>query len=312
MKTLLSASQKNPDSPHEAVEDLKTICDFIRYGTTRFGESGLFFGHGTDNAFDECVFMVLEALHLPIDNLEPYWNARLTKSEREKIARLFEERIRTRKPAPYLLNKAYIQGYPFYVDERVIVPRSFIADILCKDDGFSQIPDYTAITRVLDLCTGSGCLGIIAAHLFPNAHIDCVDLSKDALDVAQRNVDDYGLKARVALHQGDLFAPLKGKTYDLIITNPPYVDKEGMDTLPPEFRAEPAMALGAGDDGLDIVRRILAEGKNYLNDGGGILCELGRCGPALEAAYPATPFLWIDTDAISGEVFWIQKEMMPT
>lgn len=312
MKTLSSPPQKTTDSIFEAVEDLRTVCDFVRYGTSRFGESELAFGHGTDNAFDESVFMVLEGLHLPVDNLEPYWNARLTKTEREKIAALLEKRIQTRKPAPYLLNKAYIQGYPFYVDERVIVPRSFIAEILCKDDGFSQIDDYNAITRVLDLCTGSGCLGVVAAHLFPNAVVDCVDLSKDALEVAKRNVADYGLQDRVQLYHGDLFAPLDGKTYDLIITNPPYVDKEGMDALPPEFEAEPAMALGAGDDGLDVVRRILAQGPRYLNERGGILCELGRCGPALEAAYPDLPFLWIDTQNISGEVFWIKKEQLLT
>lgn len=296
-------------SAAEAARDLETICDFVRYGTSLFGESELFYGHGADNAFDEAVFMVLESLHLPVDTLDPYWNAKLTESERTRLAALLHRRAETRLPAPYLLNKSYIQGYPFYVDERVLVPRSFIAEILCKEDGFSQLPDYGDVTSVLDLCTGSGCLGIIAAQLFPNASVDIADLSKDALEVAKRNVRDYGLEERVTIHNGDLFAPLKGRTYDLIITNPPYVDQAGMDTLPAEYKHEPAMALGGvGEDGLDIVHRILKDAKAHLNDGGGMLCELGRCGPDLEAAYPQMPFLWIDTENSSGEVFWIQKK----
>ncbi len=289
------------------VDELRSLCDMVRYAVTRFGDSDLFYGHGTDNAFDEAVFIVLESLNLPVDTLEPYWNARLTRAERQKIVDYIDARIQSRKPAPYLLNKAYIQDYPFYVDERVIVPRSFIAEILCKQEGFSQLPDYHNVTRVLDLCTGSGCLAIIAAQIFPNATVDAVDLSSDALAVADRNVRDYGLEDRVALYHGDLFAPLAGKTYDLIITNPPYVDAQGMAALPSEFRHEPDMALAAGDDGLDIVRRILKDSKAHLNDFGGVLCELGRCAPAVEAAYPAMPFLWIDTDNVTREVFWLTK-----
>jgi ribosomal protein L3 glutamine methyltransferase len=295
-------------SASEAARDLCTVRDFVRYGVSLFGESGLFFGHGTENASDEAIFMVLESLRLPVDTIEPYWEARLTESERKRIAALLHRRAETRLPAPYIVNKSYIQGYPFYVDERVLVPRSFIAEILCKEDGFSQLPDYWAVENVLDLCTGSGCLGIIAAQIFPNARVDIADLSADALEVARRNVRDYGLEDRVTVHQGDLFAPLKGKTYDLIITNPPYVDQEGMNTLPDEFRHEPALALAAGDDGLDIVHRILKDAKAHLKDGGGLLCELGRCGPDLEAAYPDTPFLWIDTENSSGEVFWLKKK----
>lgn len=295
-------------SASEAARDLATICDFVRYGVSLFGESELFYGHGTDNAQDEAIFMVLEGLHLPVNTIEPYWNAKLTESERKRIASLLHRRAETRLPAPYILNKSYIQDYPFYVDERVLVPRSFIAEILCKEDGFSQLPNYEDVHSVLDLCTGSGCLGIIAAQLFPNAKVDIADLSKDALEVAKRNVRDYGLEDRVTIYQGDLFAPLKGKSYDLIITNPPYVDKQGMDTLPEEFRHEPAMALGSGDDGLDIVRRIVREAKTHLNEDGGLLCELGRCGPDLESAYPDKPFLWIDTENSSGEVFWLKKK----
>jgi len=308
----LKHTQITPDfttlSPAEAAERLFTVRDFVEYGTARFGAADLSYGHGTDNEHDEAAFMVLEGLNLPIDDLEPYWDKRLTTPERQRLADLIDRRVVTRKPAPYLLNKAYIQGCPFYVDERVIVPRSFIAEILCKEDGFSQIKDYDAITSVLDLCTGSGCLGIVAAHLFPNARVDVVDLSPDALDVARRNVKDHNLGDRISIHQGDLFAPLAGKTYDLLLTNPPYVDQEGMDSLPEEFRHEPVMALAAGKDGLDLVHRIMKEAKTHLNDGGGMLCELGRCGPDLEKAYPRTPFLWIDTENSSGEVFWLKKK----
>lgn len=298
-------------SASEATKDLRTVRNFVEYGISLFDESDLFFGHGTDNASDEAIFMVLEGLGLPIYEIEPYWDKQLSEYERERIASLLHHRAETRMPASYILNKAYIQGFPFYVDERVLVPRSFIAEILCKEDGFSQIPDYDTITSVLDLCTGSGCLGIVAAEIFPNAKVDIADLSANALEVAKRNVRDYGLENRINIYQGDLFAPLTGKTYDLIITNPPYVDQEGMDNLPDEFQHEPAMALGGvGKDGLDIVHRIMKEAKAHLNDGGGLLCELGRCGPDLEKAYPRTPFLWIDTENSSGEVFWLKKKYL--
>lgn len=296
--------------PKDAAADLFTVCDFVRYGVSKFNEYGLFYGHGTDNALDEAVFMVLEGLHLPIDSIEPYWNARLTAAERERLATLIHKRVETRLPAPYLLNKAYIQGYPFYVDERVIVPRSFIAEILCRPDGAPQIEDPQSVLSVLDLCTGSGCLAILAAHLFPNAVVDAVDLSADAVAVARKNVADYNLEDRVTIFQGDLFTPLAGRKYDLIITNPPYVDQMGMDHLPPEFEHEPAMSLAAGEDGLDIVHLIMKNAKEYLNDGGGIICELGRCGPDLEAAYPDIKFDWYETENSAGEVFWLNKNQL--
>lgn len=308
----MTETKKNPVlstlSQADAARELVTLCDFVRYGVSLFRESGAFFGHGADNAQDEAIYMVLEGLHLPIDTIEPYWNAKLTEGERRRIASLLHRRVETRLPAAYILNKSYIQGFPFYVDERVLVPRSFIAEILCREDGFSRVPDYAAPMRVLDLCTGSGCLGIIAAHIFPNASVDIADLSPDALAVARRNVRDHGLEHRIGVHEGDLFAAVPGSTYDLIITNPPYVDRAGMENLPAEFRHEPAMALGAGDDGLEIVRRILDGAAAHLNEGGGILCEVGRCGPDLEAAFPRTPFLWIDTENSSGEIFWLEKE----
>ncbi len=304
-----SRSLKNKDMilSKRAARDLETVQDFVRYGVSKFNESGLFYGHGTTTAFDEAAYMVLESLQLPIDSLEPYWTARLTMDERKRLTDLIHRRVKTRLPAPYLLNKAYIQGFPFYVDERVLIPRSFIAEILCAPGGFKPVGDYNGVLSVLDLCTGSGCLAIIAAHLFPNAMIDAADLSRGALDVARRNIEAYGLEDRVHLHEGDLFAPLAGRKYDLIITNPPYVDAEGMDHLPPEFEHEPAMALAAGDDGLDIVRRIIDGAKEYLNPDGGMICELGRCGPALSAAYPGMGFDWLSTENSAGEVFWVKR-----
>lgn len=299
----------SPSPSASLADDLHTLRDMIRYAVSRFNEAQIAYGHGTDNAHDEAVFMVLEALHLPIDTLEPYLDARLTRPEKDWLFELIDLRVRTRKPAAYLLNKAYIQGLGFYVDERVIVPRSFIAEILAGYNSPVENPDE--ITAVLDLCTGSGCLAILAAHLYPNASIDAVDLSPDALDVARRNIADYGLEERITLYEGDLFAPLAGRTYDLIITNPPYVDRAGMDGLPAEFRAEPAMALESGADGLEHVRRILKAARGHLNGAGGLLCELGRCGPALQEACPRTPFLWLETQESEGEVFWLTADQLP-
>jgi ribosomal protein L3 glutamine methyltransferase len=288
--------------------ELFTIRDFIRYGVSRFSAAGLDFGHGTCTAFDEAVFIVLEALHLPIDQIDPYWDARLTLAERKKLAELIDMRVTTRKPAPYLLNKAYIQGFPFYVDQRVIVPRSFIAEILCDGDCFSPIENPDDIGSILDLCTGSGCLAILAANLFPNAVIDAVDLSPDALDVARKNISDYGMNERITVFEGDLFAPLGNRTYDLIITNPPYVASAEMAVLPDEYRHEPSMALAGGKDGLDLVRKILRGAPEYLNENGGMLCEIGTGRMDLETSFPGLDFLWLDTVESSGEVFWITKE----
>jgi ribosomal protein L3 glutamine methyltransferase len=287
-------------------DNLTTIRDFLRYAVSRFNQAGLSFGHGVSNSFDEAAFMVLEGLHLSIDDLEPWLEARLTREEAKTMLNLINARVETRKPASYLLNKAYIQGLPFYVDERVIVPRSFIAEILCDDSAYSPVDGMEeSIASVLDLCTGSGCLAVLAATLFPEAQVDAVDLSADALEVAKRNVHDHGFDEQITLYQGDLFAPLKDKKYDLIITNPPYVDAEAMENLPPEYRHEPAMALGSGEDGLDIVRKILAEAPKHLNPGGGIICEIGRGRDILTEEYPEVDFVWLDTVESVGEVFWL-------
>nr|WP_301340836.1 50S ribosomal protein L3 N(5)-glutamine methyltransferase [Azospirillum brasilense] len=293
---------------------MRTVRDLIRYGVSRFNEADLDYGHGTTNAHDEAVFMVLEGLSLPIDQLDPYVDARLTLAERRKVADLLHARVETRKPASYLLNKAYIQGIPFYVDERVIVPRSYIGEILFSDliggDDFTLVEDPTEVERVLDLCTGSGCLAILAAQIFPEAQVDAVDLSADALEVAKRNVADSGFEDRITLHHGDLFAPLKNRKYDVIITNPPYVDAEAMAALPPEFRHEPQMALASGEDGLDIVRRILKEAPKHLTPEGGLLCEFGTGREILEAEYPDLDFFWVETANSFGEVFWLTRDQL--
>ncbi|OPH13155.1 SAM-dependent methyltransferase [Azospirillum brasilense] len=301
-------------TPADAATELRTVRDLIRYGVSRFNEADLDYGHGTTNAHDEAVFMVLEGLSLPIDQLDPYVDARLTLAERRKVADLLHARVETRKPASYLLNKAYIQGIPFYVDERVIVPRSYIGEILFSDliggDDFTLVEDPTEVERVLDLCTGSGCLAILAAQIFPEAQVDAVDLSADALEVAKRNVADSGFEDRITLHHGDLFAPLKNRKYDVIITNPPYVDAEAMAALPPEFRHEPQMALASGEDGLDIVRRILKEAPKHLTPEGGLLCEFGTGREILEAEYPDLDFFWVETANSFGEVFWLTRDQL--
>jgi ribosomal protein L3 glutamine methyltransferase len=300
--------------PKVARGDLLTLLDFVRYAVSRFVEAELVFAHGTTDPVAEAAFLVCESLHLHPDQLESFAGARVTAAEGKQILDLIASRVATRKPAAYLVNKIYMRGLPFYVDERTIVPRSFIGELLDshfggdaddEDAGGSLIDDPLAVETVLDLCTGSGCLAILASRNFPNAQIDAVDISKGAVEVAARNVGDYGLEDRVRLHSGDLFAPLKGKRYDLIISNPPYVDAEGMAALPRECRAEPKLAFDGGPDGLDIIRRILDEAADHLTPRGGLLCEIGRGRGPLEAAFPQLPLLWLDTEESDGEVFWI-------
>jgi ribosomal protein L3 glutamine methyltransferase len=286
--------------------ELRTVRDFLRYAVTRFTRAELYFGHGAGTAVDEAAFIVLESLSLPIDDINPWLDARLTAAEKTRLSELIESRVATRKPAAYLLNKAYVQGVPFFVDERVIVPRSYIGEILAGEPAF--LPAPTDVRSILDLCTGSGCLAILAAFAFPDAEVHAVDLSADALAVARRNVADHALESRVTLHEGDLFAPLGKRKFDLVLTNPPYVDAEAMAALPPEFRAEPALALAGGEDGLDIVRRILAEAPARLNAGGGLLCEFGTGREILEEEYAHFDFLWPSSEEGDGEVFWLTRE----
>jgi ribosomal protein L3 glutamine methyltransferase len=291
--------------------ELVTLLDFVRFAVSRFVEAKLTFAHGTTDSVAEAAFLVCETLYLHPDQFETFATARVTAGEAQTILEVIARRVSSRKPAAYLVNKIYMRGLPFYVDERVIVPRSFIGELL--DSHFGQhderaaglIDDPARIENVLDLCTGSGCLAVLASRNFPNAAIDAVDISKDALDVAARNIVDFGLQERVMLHRGDLFGPIGNKRYDLIISNPPYVDAAGMAGLPRECRAEPKLAFDGGADGLDVIRRILDEAGRHLTSEGGLLCEIGRCRPALEAAYPKVNFLWLDTEDSEGEVFWI-------
>ena len=310
VKRVKAAKKPAVKLPKIASGELLTLLDFMRYAVSRFNEARLAFAHGTTDPIAEAAFLICEALHLHPDQFESFANARVTVAESKHILDLIGRRVTTRKPSAYLVNKIYMRGLPFYVDERVIVPRSFIGELLdshfAGDDGESaSLMDPFNVESVLDLCTGSGCLAILAARHFPNATVDAVDISKDALAVAARNVAEHGLEDRVALHRGDLFAPLGNKRYDLIISNPPYVDAEGMAALPPECRAEPKLAFDGGADGLDIVRRILDQAGRHLTPEGGLLCEIGRGRENLEAAYPQAPLLWLDTEDSEAEVFWI-------
>jgi ribosomal protein L3 glutamine methyltransferase len=294
--------------------ELVTVLDFVRYAVTRFNEAKLVFAHGTTDPVAEAAFIVGEALHLPPDRLEWFAPARITAQERARILGLIEARIATRKPAAYLLGRIYAAGVAFHVDDRVIVPRSYLGELVAGDifgggeDGLAW-KDPDEVARVLDLCTGSGALAVLAAMRFPDAEIDAVDISADALEVAARNVEEHGLGERITLRRGDLFAPVAGERYDLIISNPPYVDAEGMAALPPECRHEPALALDGGRDGIEVIARILAEAGRHLTEDGGLLCEVGRDRPVLEARYQL-PFLWLDTEESNGEVFWLTADTL--
>jgi len=289
--------------------ELATILDHVRFAVTQFRAAELVFAHGTTDPLAEAAFIVCEALHLPPDRFDVFAAARVTRDEQKRIFDLIEARIRTRKPAAYLMQKAYLRGVPFYVDERAIVPRSYLGEILDGElfagQDASLIDDPLAVERVLDLCTGSGCLAVLAALRFPNATVDAVDISADALAVAARNVATHGLKERIMLYKGDLFGPVSGARYDLIVSNPPYVDAAGMAALPPECRHEPALALDGGPDGIAVVRRIIDNAGRHLTADAGLLCEVGRDRRLLEKTYPETRFLWLDTEESTGEVFWL-------
>jgi ribosomal protein L3 glutamine methyltransferase len=291
----------------EDTESLITVRDWLRFAVSHFNEAGLFFGHGSDNAFDEAAYPILHTLHLPLDRLEPFLDASLTHGEAEHLKTVIERRVKERVPAAYLTHEAWLGEYRFYVDERVIVPRSFIAELLGEQLS-PWIDDPDAIHSAVDVCTGSGCLAILMALAFPDAEIDAVDISADALEVAKINVAGYGLQDQVHLIQSDLMAGLPGKKYDLIITNPPYVNAPSMAELPKEYQREPELALASGEDGLAHIRRILADAPMHLNPGGLLIAEIGHNRDALEAAFPQLPFTWLETSAGDEFVFLLRHE----
>lgn len=291
------------ESGRAPTDELITVRDWLRYAVTLMSRAHLVYGHGTSSALDEAAFLILSSLDLPIEDINPWLDCRLTGAEREAIAALISRRIETRKPAAYLTNAAYIGGYRFYVDERVIVPRSFIGELLVGDHLAAAVPDPLSVTRVLDLCTGSGCLAILAAEAFPNAVVDASDISEDALAVAQRNIRDYGLGDRVHTFRSDLFSGLPPASYDLIISNPPYVTASAVASFPPEYRAEPTLAHLGGVDGLDLVHRILHDAPERLATDGALVVEIGNGKEALEESRPDLPFLWLDTETSQGEIF---------
>lgn len=299
-----------PDFFAEAGTQLHTVRDCVRFAVSRFTQAGLFFGHGSDSAYDEAVYLILHTLHLPLDQLDPFLDATLTPCEVHSVLDVLKRRVNERLPAAYLTYEAWLGEHRFYVDDRVIVPRAFIAELL-RDQLAPWVTDPDAVSSVLDLCTGSGCLAILAALAFPDARIDAADLSPDALAVARINVSSYELDDQIELMLSDLFAGLRGRTYDLIISNPPYVNAASVAALPAEYRHEPAMALGSGEDGLDATRVILAQAREHLTPHGILIVEIGHNRDVLEATYPHLPFTWLDTSAGDQHVFLLRRDELP-
>lgn len=290
---------------------LRTVRDLLRLAVSRFIAAKLSFGHGSANAYDEAAYLVLHTLSLPLDTLDPFLDARLLPEEIDAVLKVIDRRVTERVPAAYITHEAFMHGLRFYVDSRVIVPRSFIGELL--QDGLQPwLGDVEDIGPVLELCTGSGCLPIIAAHVWPNAHVDAVDISSDALAVARRNVADYKMEDRIALYQGDLYAPLPScAMYDVILTNPPYVNEQSMRDLPAEYLAEPRIALAGGDDGMDIVRRIVAGAKKRLNPGGVLVVEIGNEHANVQAAFPELDIVWLSISAGDDQVFLVTYDALP-
>lgn len=289
------------------IANLQTIRDWLRYAVSRFRGADLFFGHGIQNAYDEAAYLILHTLHLPLERLEPFLDAHLTPPECEGLNAVLRRRIEERIPAAYLTGEAWLGDYRFYVDERVIVPRSYFAELL-EERLSPWIVEPEGIADALDLCTGSGCLAILMAHAFPNANIDAADLSIEALEVAQRNIAYYGLQDRVRAVHSDLFANVSDQRYDLIISNPPYVPESAMRRLPPEFRYEPEEALAGGPDGLNVVRRILNAASQHLKPNGILAVEIGHNRKVVEAAFPWLELTWPATSSGEDEIFMLARE----
>lgn len=287
-----------------------TVRDVLRYAITSFNKQKVFFGHGTHNAFDEAVYLILSTLDLPLDQLEPFLDARLLQREVDELLRVIEARAEDRIPTAYLTKEAYLQGYKFYVDERVIIPRSYISELI-PEQFAPWVMNPDEIYDVLDLCTGSACLPIMMADAFPNAAIDAVDISEDALAVAKINVDEYKLEDRIHLIHSDLYQQLGNKKYDIIISNPPYVNSQSMATLPPEYLKEPRLALAGGEDGMDLVRKIVAEAKRHLTPEGILIVEIGNEREYAEAAFSDLELTWLSTSAGDDMVFLITADQLP-
>lgn len=302
-------SPSDQQSTTSLVQELQTLRDFVRWALTNFNRHHLYYGHGTDNAWDEALHLVLGSLHLPWDSDERLLDARLTQLEREKLLELIRRRCEDRTPLPYLLGESWFAGLPFKVDARVLIPRSPIAELI--QDGFAPwFNEDEPPVRILDLCTGSGCIGIACAYAFPTAHVTLSDVSEDALMVAAENISRHHLVDRVEAITSDLFAALQGKTFDLIVSNPPYVDQQDLSLMPEEYHQEPELALAAGDDGLDLVRVILAQARKHLNEGGVLVVEVGNSETHLEALFPQVPFLWVEFESDARGVFVLTAEQL--
>ncbi len=294
----------------DAQANLRTIRDVLRYAVTRMNEGGIFFGHGQLDAVDEALFLVLRSLQLPLERADLFLDAFLTHAEINALLQSIDQRVRKRTPAAYILREAWLQGYRFYVDERVIVPRSFLAELL-KDGLSPWVQNPEAVADVLDMCTGSGCLAIMAADIFHAAQVDAVDVSPDALAVVKRNIADYRLDKRVTPVQSDLYADLPSRRYDVILCNPPYVTDESMAALPREYQYEPKLALAGGPDGMAIVRRLVRGARGYLKRGGMLFVEVGGGRAAAEQALKDVPLTWLTTSDGDDTVFMARQEELP-
>ena len=308
--SIYSMNQMTHMNDTQIQQELITIRDWLRYAVSRFEDSDIFYGHGTDNSYDEAVWLIMGALHLPLDTLDNFLDAKLTTGEQSKLAGFIEQRITKHTPTAYLLKEAWLQGFKFYVDERVLIPRSFIAELLVNNGLQPWIEYPELVNSAADICTGSGCLGILLADAYPDAVVDVIDISPDAIDVSNINIANYGLQDRVTAIQSDMFSALAGNQYDLIISNPPYVDAPSMAELPAEYRNEPQLALGSGNAGLDHTHTILREAVNYLTDDGVLVVEIGHNREALLEAYPDLPFTWLEVSSGNEFVFLLTKSQL--